>query len=326
MVNCHHDKGVKRMELKRMTDLDAVLPSTVEFNYEELKKEIDSLLERYKGKEKTDASNYAQRKAERAALNKLSDALDGERKAVKKRLLSVMDGGSEDSPSFSDKIKFLVGSIEMVVGEIDAGIKEYEEEQKKARKDEIFDYIECHVREHLPEQYQKTEWLFQWATEQMTRKKQAWENLGMPLPDVYVEIDREVKRCVDAIGMWPSVLREDDSESTKVAAQKALMQKFDMNDVIATVNECRERERIAREREEERRRIEEAKMAAQVKPIEAQVQSEFSSQEPKLKPKMFSVVLKFVGTQQSLCNLYDFIKMNQDLAMEVVRNSQPVIL
>jgi hypothetical protein len=67
-------------------------------------------------------------------------------------------------------------------------------------------------------------------------------------------------------------------------------------------------------------------MASQVKPIEAQVQSEFSSQEPKLKPKMFSVVLKFVGTQQSLCNLYDFIKMNPDLAMEVVRNSQPVIL
>jgi hypothetical protein len=67
-------------------------------------------------------------------------------------------------------------------------------------------------------------------------------------------------------------------------------------------------------------------MAAQVKPTEAQVPSESSSQEPKIKPQMFSVVLKFVGTKQSLCNLNDFVKMNTDLAMEVVRKSQPVIL
>ena len=125
------------MEIIRETRLEGVLPERISFNYEELKNELDERLKVYQGKEKTDASNYKERKADRARLNDLARSLNDDRKQLKQQLLSPLTNGTPEHISYSDQIDQLIGSIKMVVGEIDAGIKEYEDGLREAKRTDI---------------------------------------------------------------------------------------------------------------------------------------------------------------------------------------------
>lgn len=308
------------MEIKMMTDLDGILPKTIEFNYKELDEQLNEMLEKYKGKEKTDASNYKKRKDERAQLNKLSSALDGVRKDVKKRLLAVMEDGQNDDPSFSDKIKSLVGLVNMVSGEIDNGIKEYEEGVREQLRNNFTKVIDTLAKTKLDEKWYSLSknWLASWANEQMTRKKGCWLNIGVDENAVCMEIQQEIDRILKQILAVSAMFTPDDEEITHVKSENALAVRFDATDGITAINESRESIRRAKEREEEKRRIELQKMSETITPMpneKGEIEEE---------SQVYSCEMRFVGTMSAFQNLKDYLEMNKDISYVVTRSMEAV--
>ncbi|MCM1227541.1 MAG: DUF1351 domain-containing protein [Clostridium sp.] len=116
------------MEIQILTDLN-LLPSVIEFNYEELKSEISERLEYYKNLVVTEDGIKAA-KADKAKLNKLITVIEDERKEIKKRCLEPYD-------SFEAKCKDLVSLIKAPVAAIDKQIKEFENIRDQKKYDEL---------------------------------------------------------------------------------------------------------------------------------------------------------------------------------------------
>ena len=116
------------MDLKMQTDL-SIIPSVIEFNFEELKNEIESNLVKYKNLVVTEDS-VRQAKSDKADLNKFITALEDSRKEVKRRCL-------EPYNSFETKCKELVCLVKTPVAAIDSQIKEIENIKKQQKYDEL---------------------------------------------------------------------------------------------------------------------------------------------------------------------------------------------
>lgn len=106
----------------------------IEWNYEELKVELSQKLEDYKGLVYTE-EQIKEAKADRAKLNALSTALDSKRKEIKKKCLQPYE-------QFEAQIKDLLALIKEPVSLIDTQIKDFEEEKKKKKLEEVKELFE----------------------------------------------------------------------------------------------------------------------------------------------------------------------------------------
>ena len=107
------------------------LPAVV-WNYEEVKAGVEKALEQYKNRAYT-AQTITGAKADRAALNKLAEAMAAKRREMKARYL-------EPYTAFETQCKEIEGMIAQVSGQIDAQVKEYENTEKEAKRAEIAAY------------------------------------------------------------------------------------------------------------------------------------------------------------------------------------------
>lgn len=101
----------------------------IEWNYEELKAELSQKLEDYKGLVYTE-EQIKEAKADRAKLNALATAIDSKRKEIKKQCLQPYE-------AFEAQIKDLLALIKEPVSLIDTQIKDFEEEKKKKKLEEV---------------------------------------------------------------------------------------------------------------------------------------------------------------------------------------------
>ena len=101
----------------------------IEWNYEELKAELSQKLEDYKGLVYTE-EQIKEAKADRAKLNALATAIDSKRKEIKKQCLQPYE-------QFEAQIKDLLALIKEPVSLIDTQIKDFEEEKKKKKLEEV---------------------------------------------------------------------------------------------------------------------------------------------------------------------------------------------
>lgn len=288
------------------------LPNRIEFNYEELKKELESKLSEYTNKSSTNSTNYRERKADRARLNELARSLDQERKNVKKTLLAPMENGTEDNPSFVKKIESIVGIIKMAVGEIDNGIKMYEESVKEDKRVVINGFLKSQVEDafaNLDNEMIHSEHFSKWAEEQMNRKQNAWLNSTCDMDFIENEITREVNRCLVAYTALKRYTNTND-ELTKIKGFNELKKCFDITAAMRVV-------------EQHVKEIQEAK-EAEVKKEEEQNQklSEgITTNQGEPEEPIYSVTLKFVGKASALRNLKDYLKMNEnDIKYQIVVN------
>ena len=116
------------MDFVMITDLTK-LPKVIEYNHEELKKQLSAELEKYRNIAVTEG-DMASAKADRAALNKFKDAVETKRKEVKKEYL-------EPYNEFEKKIKEIVSMVDEPIKVIDSQIKEIEAVKKEEKKKEI---------------------------------------------------------------------------------------------------------------------------------------------------------------------------------------------
>lgn len=105
-----------------------VLPA-VKWNYNEVKTWVEDGLANYKGRVYTD-NDINNAKKDRAALNKLVDAIDGKRKEMKALYLAPYE-------EFEAQAKELIKMVKAQSAEIDAQVKAYEDFRKEEKLEEI---------------------------------------------------------------------------------------------------------------------------------------------------------------------------------------------
>lgn len=116
------------MELKVK---EVTLPEMIEFNYQELKNELEEKVSVYSALVYTD-EQIKEAKADRANLNKLKKALNDERIRREKEYMEPFN-------DFKAKINEIIGIIDKPVAVIDKQVKEYEEKQKQEKKEAILE-------------------------------------------------------------------------------------------------------------------------------------------------------------------------------------------
>lgn len=109
------------------------IPEVIEGNFEELKQEITRKASDYETLVYTD-EQIPEAKKDRAALNKFVDALENERKRIKKECLKPYE-------NIEPKFKELVGIVNRAITNIDGQVKGVEENKKKKKKKEIQEYF-----------------------------------------------------------------------------------------------------------------------------------------------------------------------------------------
>lgn len=122
------------MELKIYNPREDGFLKAIEWNYEELKAELSQKLEDYKGLVYTE-EQIKEAKADRAKLNALATAIDSKRKEIKKQCLQPYE-------AFEAQIKDLLALIKEPVSLIDTQIKDFEEEKKKKKLEEVKELFE----------------------------------------------------------------------------------------------------------------------------------------------------------------------------------------
>lgn len=131
------------MEFRVTTDLSK-LPKSIDFNYEDLKAELDEKLKHYRTLVVTPDSIKGA-KSDRAALNKLMEAINDRRKDVKEKCLAGYT-------PFEEKCKELTGMINDARRSIDVQVKEYEEierDRKRALIEEAWKNLSCDLAEKI---------------------------------------------------------------------------------------------------------------------------------------------------------------------------------
>lgn len=122
-------------EFRMITDLAAVTPKELLFNYDELKTFLSEALQEYKTLVVTE-DGISEAKAKRAKINKLADNINDYRISVSKQLLK------QYNDDFKPKCDELVGMCKEASGNIDVQVKAFEQREadaKIARLREVYD-------------------------------------------------------------------------------------------------------------------------------------------------------------------------------------------
>lgn len=217
------------MELKIYTREDS-FPQNIDWNYEELKKELAAIVHDYESCIYSDDSIKVA-KADRAKLNKFIDAINGERTKIRKQLLAPDE-------KFGQEVKMLTGMVERAITNIDSQVKGFEvrqREEKTIKVREIYEENIADLGEFLP-----FERVF----------KPQYANAGTTMKSIKTEITALIQKVAEGL----AIINEVDSPYA--GDMKAVfLQTYDLAAALAEKNRL--------EAAEQRRREYEAQKAAE---------------------------------------------------------------
>ena len=121
------------MELKIYNPAEDGFIKKIDWNHEEIKKEVSEKVEYYKNLVYTD-DQIKEAKADRATLNKFVTALENKRKEIKKQCLAPYE-------AFEKQMKEITSVVQEPIALIDAQVKGYDEKKKQEKLDEITSYF-----------------------------------------------------------------------------------------------------------------------------------------------------------------------------------------
>lgn len=130
------------MELKIYSPQDTGFIQKIDWNYDELKKEIAAAIESYANSVYTD-DMIKKAKEDRAKLNKVSDALKKERTRIRKKLL-------EPDEQFGKEVQEITGMIQKAASNIDDQIKGYEERLREEKTAKVREFYEDNMQYKAP--------------------------------------------------------------------------------------------------------------------------------------------------------------------------------
>lgn len=232
------------------------LPEKIGFNYEDLKKGIETSIEKYQNLVVT-ADDIKGAKQDRADLNKLRTSLDTERKRIKKAY-------NAPYASFEKQVKELIGLIDAPIENIDRQLKVYEEKRKVEKKAQIEASFRARVNDAKLSEFVSLDKIFD----------PRWLNATYPLAKVQDEIESRLNDIRGDLLLIPDIC-PDDVDFAKDIYFKTLdirKTKKDYQDHMETIKRIRER------REAEERKAAEEKAAAEQEQIKASLTPDNSNE------------------------------------------------
>ena len=157
------------MELKVK---EVTLPEVIEFNYQELKNELEAKVSAYSTMVYTD-DQIKEAKADKANLNKLKKALNDERIRREKEYLVPFN-------EFKAKINEIIGIIDKPIEVIDRQIKEFDNVQKQNKLEEITKFFNS---------VEHPDWLFLYMIQ-----SDKWTNASTSMNSIQEEIKSKIEQ------------------------------------------------------------------------------------------------------------------------------------
>lgn len=201
------------------------IPSTITFNFEELKQELEEKAGFYTNLVYTD-EQIKEAKADKASMNKLKKALNDEKIRMEKEYMKPFT-------EFKAQVNEIIAIIDKPVNAIDTQIKAYED---KCRQDK-----QVAIEQYFAE-IEKPEWLTLRAI-----ADPKWLNASVTLKSVKAAIDEKVQQIIKDMEML-SKIPEFGFEATEVYKTT-----LNVNKAFDEANRMAEIARRKREREEAER-------------------------------------------------------------------------
>lgn len=234
------------MELKIYNPSEDGFLKRIDWNFDELKTELTEKAREYKTIVYTsDEQIKKEAKADRAKLRKLIDAMDEERKRIKKQCM-------EPVTLFEEQVKELTGIVDEAVRNIDAQVKEYEERKRKEKLEKVKQIYEETVPEGMRD-------FVPFETAMDDKYLLSGTSLKAAREGMQALADR-ISSDMDIISGLPDYVFE---------ATERYRQTLDLQMAMRTVNDLREAAERKRIFEEQRRRREEASRQKQAREAEA---------------------------------------------------------
>lgn len=193
----------------------------VQWNYETLKSQLSEALESYKGRVYTD-SDIALAKKDRAALNKLAEAIDAKRREMKALYLKPYE-------EFEAQAKELTAMVKAQASEIDTQVKAYDENRKRekeAKCRELYTTMIGNLAELLP--YERVH-------------NPKWLNVTFSVAAISEEIARAIDKVTAGLS---SIDKLDLAPDIADQVKRVFLRDFDLAAALA------EKERVEKQREE----------------------------------------------------------------------------
>ena len=205
-------------------------PDVIEFNYKELKNEIEEKVGFYSTLV-YDEKQVKEAKADKASLNRLKTALNDERLRIQREYMEPFNG-------FKAQVDELIKVIEEPVGIIDKQIKEFDEKRKEEKVEKIKEKFEgLNLNDFL-------------KLEQIWNPK--WLNASYSMPKISQEIEDTLHKIRIEMQTLASL------EAYSFEAVEYYKQHLDMTAALNETKRLAEIQRKKEEAEEEKRRAEEA--------------------------------------------------------------------
>lgn len=268
-----------QMELILSTPVEQLVPKLIAWNNAELLAEVKARLADYRGRV-YDESSIVSAKADRATLNKFAQALDNERKRVKKVYMVPLD-------KFTAEVNEVIAEVNAVSVEIDAQVKLYDEKRQEEKLEEIKAYYAEIFPKSLAlivpyERIHQKEWLN--ASKSMTAVK---KELDAILGKIHSDI-----AAIEAMG-GEKEMTEEEIELKQIY--------FDTLDLATTLT-THERKKA------EKQRILDAQAAEKKIPVEEEKTAPAPVSDGEA--KQYSVSFKVTGTKEQLKVLSAFLQDN----------------
>lgn len=206
------------MELKIYNPTEGNYLKKIEWNYEELKRQITAGAEEYAASVYTDDS-ISNAKKDRAKLNKFIEALTGKRTEIRKKLL-------EPDEQFGREVKELTGIVQNAVENIDSQIKGYEQRQREEKTAKVKEFYEANIydlAEVLP-----FERVF----------KQEYANSSTTMKSIKEDILKKIQTVSEGL----AVITELDSKYA-FEAKEVFLRTYDLAAAMAEKNRLEEADR-----------------------------------------------------------------------------------
>lgn len=215
------------MELKIYNPQDDGFIQKIEWNFEELKKEITVASEEYAVSVYTDDAIKAA-KADRAKLNKFVDAMEAKRKELKKKVMVPYE-------QFEKEEKELVAIVQRAIDNIDTQVKDYERRQREEKTAKIREFYDDNI--HDIEKYLPFERVF----------KPEYANASTTMKSVKEDILEMIQKVDEGL----AILNEVDSPYAG-DMKEVFLRTYDIGQAIAERNRLEAAEQKRKEYEAER--------------------------------------------------------------------------
>lgn len=291
------------MELRILSPMEDGFVKKIEWNNEELKEAISAKVQDYKGLQYTEET-IKEAKKDKATLNKLREAIETERKRIKKQCMAPYE-------LFEKQVKEVLAIIDEPIHLIDSQIKEVEEQRRLEKKQKVLEIYEENIgnlKGILPfAKVFKNEYL----------------NVGKSLKS----ITEEIAALISKVNQDMDVIEELDTKY-ELQVKDMYVKTLDLSMALRENARLEEVERKLAERraQQERERAEAEKRAAEEAQKRAEVQQQVAESIPEesdkreiaeeaqkeTAPDSQTVTLEFrvTATLEQLQKLKEFLKAN----------------